>query len=132
MHECGAAYRRRGRGRYAPAAAGVGLAVVEEYVAGASRDIRTRAAGLTPTPRVDVAVLDAGSRDGDEGSSQGEVAARLAAHVLAAGEHRSGRRSSATAALLTTADLKPLMVAGFCLSSRFLHVSLSRPVCLCF
>ena len=106
MHECGAAYRRRGRGRYAPAAAGAGLAAVEEYVAGVSQDMRARAAGLAttvqnmlPHPVHASYPADAGeSRGGDEGSSQGEVAARLAAHVSAAGERRSGRRSSLSAA----------------------------------
>ena len=106
MHECGAAYRRRGRGQYTPAAAGACLAAVEEYVAGVLRDIRARAAGLATTVQnmlphpvhASYPAFAGESRGGDEGSIQDEAAARLAAHVSAAGERRSGRRSSLSAA----------------------------------
>ena len=89
MHQCGEAFRRRGGGRRAAAAADAGLEEVEAYVAAAQRDIRGRAAALATREGADaVAVAGAGERCG------AAEAVRLAAHVTAAGNRRSGRRVS--------------------------------------
>jgi cell division cycle 14 len=84
MRQCGDAYRRRGGGRRPPAPADADLPAVERYVAAAAADIRARAAALHGA-----AVKNAAAAVG----LVGPAAERLAAHVSAAADRRSGRRA---------------------------------------
>ena len=78
MRQCGAAFRRAGGGRRAALRAGSGLKEVEEYIAATARDIRSRLAAAQELAS----------------SAAAGGAERLAAHVAAAAEGRSGRRAS--------------------------------------
>jgi hypothetical protein len=95
MHQCGDAFRRRGGSRRVAAPANADLAAVEAYVAAAAADIRSRVAAIhgAAAPPTGFPPHTPAPIPAEGAAAAAAEAERLAAHVSAATNQRSGRRS---------------------------------------